>query len=261
MQRPPRMERLTIVIGRLPKQARNFSLLPAVRVTILLAACGSGTASGAAPASLASHGLTERVPASARVLMVTYAPGTEPPSAGPQPARPASVTITDLARVRQVSGLIDGLSLVSPSALYSCPAFTWGVVNLAFRNSVGGRNLAVGNFNVSGCPAMDLTTAGVQRNLNVSGTFTRRVLQIAGNTSPHRQLVSWQPTFCPAGNGVPRAGRRLAASRGRVWLGACGCMRSMAGAAGRAANVFISPNCCDNTDVRPCLFCGATKGL
>jgi hypothetical protein len=138
-------------------------------------------ASGTAPASPASLGLTERVPASARVLMVTYAPGTsQPPSTGSQPATPASVTITDLARVRQVSGLIDGLSLASPGAAYACPAHTGGVVNLAFRNSAGGRTLAAGEFNMSGCPAMDLTIAGVRQYLNVSGTFTRQVLRIAG---------------------------------------------------------------------------------
>jgi hypothetical protein len=174
------MERLTSVIGWFAKRVCNFSLIPAVCVTISLAACGSGTASGTAPASPISHGLTERVLASARVLMVTvtYPPGSEPP--GSQPARPVSVTITDLARVRQVSGLIDGLSLASPGAAYACPAHTGGVVNLTFRNSASGRTLAAANFNMSGCPGMDLTIAGVQQSLNVSGTFTRQVLQIAG---------------------------------------------------------------------------------
>jgi hypothetical protein len=95
-----------------------------------------------------------------------------------------SVTITDLARVRQVAALIDGLSLASPGAAWACPAFTWGVVDLAFRNSASGRTLAVAKFNMSGCPGMDLTIAGVQQYLNVSGTFTRQVLQIAGIRAP-----------------------------------------------------------------------------
>jgi hypothetical protein len=170
------------MINRFAKRVCSFSLIPAVCMTILLAACGSGTASGAAPASPASHGPAERVPASARVLMVTYTPGTEPP--GSQPARPASVTITDLARVRQVSALIDGLILASPGAAYACPAFTWGIVNLVFRNSASGGTLAVAKFNVSGCPAMDLTVAGVQQHLNASSTFTNQVLRIAGIRAP-----------------------------------------------------------------------------
>lgn len=173
MQRPPHMERLTSVIGRFAKRVSSFSLIPAVCVTVLLAACGSGTASGTAPA--------ERVPASARVLMVTvtYPPGSKPP--GSQPARPVSVIITDLARVRQMSGLIDGLSLASPGEQWACQAFTGGVVNLAFRNSASGRTLAAANFNMSGCPGMDLTIAGVRQILNIpSDSIPSQVLQIAG---------------------------------------------------------------------------------
>jgi hypothetical protein len=155
-------------MGRFAKRVRSIWLIPAVCVTIALTACGSGT--------------TERVPASARVLMVTvtYGPGAEPPSAGSQPARPVSVTITDLARVRQVSGLLDGLSLASPGEEWSCPAFTDGVVNLAFKNSANGRTLAAAQFNMSGCPDVDLAIAGVQQGLIIpSDTFPRQVLQIA----------------------------------------------------------------------------------
>lgn len=169
MQPAPHPERLTSVTGRFAKRVRSLSLIPAVCVTIVLAACGSGT--------------SERVAASARVLMVTitYGPGAEPPSAGSQPARPVSVTITDLARIRQVSGLLDGLSLASPGEEWSCPAFTDGVVSLAFKNSASGRTLAAAQFNMSGCPDVDLTIAGVQQGLVIpSDTFPRQVLQIAG---------------------------------------------------------------------------------
>jgi hypothetical protein len=172
MQRPPHRERLPSVTGRFAKRVRNLSLIPAVCATISLAAC-TGTAS--------SHGPTERVPASTRELMVTYGPGTDgPPSAESQTFRPVSVTITDLARVRQVSGLIDGLSLAWPGEEWACPAFTGGVVNLAFRNSASGRTLAAATFDASGCPGMDLTSAGVQQIVDISLTFTDRVLQIAG---------------------------------------------------------------------------------
>jgi hypothetical protein len=172
------MERLTSVIGRFAKRACRFALVPAVCVTILLAACGSGAASGTGPA--------ERVPASARVLTVTvtYPPGSEP--SGSRPARPVSVTITDLARVRQVAGLIDGLSLASPGEEWSCPAFTGAVVNLAFRSSASGRTLAAARFNMFGCPGVvNLTIAGAQQSLNLpSYDFPRQVLQIAGIRVP-----------------------------------------------------------------------------
>lgn len=61
------------------------------------------------------------------------------------------------------------------------PGFHGGVVNLAFRNSVSGRTLAAAKFNMSGCPGtVDPTIARVQQALNLSGTFTSQVLQIAG---------------------------------------------------------------------------------
>ena len=142
-------------------------------VTISLAACGSSTASATATA--------EKVPAAPRVLTVTltYGPGSEPPGAH---FRPASVTITDLVRVRQVSGLINGLSRVSPTEEWSCPAFTWGVVNLAFKSSAGGRTLAAASLTVDGCPGfVELTIAGVHQFLSLSGAFSSQVvLHIAG---------------------------------------------------------------------------------
>jgi hypothetical protein len=171
VERPPHVERLISVTGRFAKRVGDFSLIPAVCATILLAACGSGTASATSP---------ERVPAAARVLMVTYAPATDPPLPGSQPARPVSVTVTDLARVRQAAGLIHGLSLAPPGQEWLCPVSTDGVLNLAFRTSVGGRTLAAAHFTASGCPAMDLTVAGVKQEVNISATFTSQVLQIAG---------------------------------------------------------------------------------
>lgn len=171
------------MIDRFGKRVRYFSLASAACMSIFLAACGSGAPSGTAPASPVPHSLIEGVLATARILTVTYTPGTEPPSVRSQPVKPTSVTITDLARVREVSGLIDGLSLVSPNAVYACPAFTRGVVNLTFKNSRTGRTLAAAKFNVSGCPAMDLSIAGVQYYLNASG-IVRRVLQISGIQAP-----------------------------------------------------------------------------
>lgn len=54
-------------------------------------------------------------------------------------------------------------------------------MNLAFKNSAGGRTLAAAQFNMSGCPDVDLTIAGVQQGLVIpSDAFPRQVLQIAG---------------------------------------------------------------------------------
>ncbi|MDQ2812585.1 MAG: hypothetical protein M3Z75_12130 [Actinomycetota bacterium] len=115
------------------------------------------------------------------MVTITYGPEAGPPPAGSQHARPVSVTITDQARIRQVSGLLDGLSPASPGEEWSCPAFTDGVVNLAFKNSASGRTLAVAQFNMSGCPDVDLTIAGAQQGLVIpSDTFPPHILQLAG---------------------------------------------------------------------------------
>jgi hypothetical protein len=190
MQRPPRMERPTGVIGRFAKRVCSLSLIPAVCATVLLAAacgcgCGPGRGPGAGPGAASGSAPAERVPAPARVLMVTvsYPPGSEPP--GSQPARPVSVTVTGLARVRQVAGLVDGLSLASPGEEWSCPAFTWGVVKLAFRNSASGRTLAAAQFNLSGCPGVvEVSSSRLQESLNISDAFFRQVLRIAGVRAP-----------------------------------------------------------------------------
>jgi hypothetical protein len=175
---PPYRERPTSMISRFSKRLQNFSLIPAVCVTIFLGACGSAPISGMSPASPAAHGLTKKVPASVRVLVVTYVPET-----GSQPDSSESVTITDLTRVRKVSSLIHGLKQVPSGAAYSCPAHTEGTVNLTFKSSTSGGTLAAAKFNRSGCPAMDLTISGAQQYLNVSGAFASQVLQVAGIVS------------------------------------------------------------------------------
>jgi hypothetical protein len=155
---------------------RALSLIPAVGVTIVLAACGSGTA----PARP-----VERVPAAARVLTVTYVPATEFPPPGYRPPRPASVTITDLARVRQVVGLIDAVNPAAPEPEFPCPAFAGGNVSLAFSSHAGGGTLAAVTFTVDDCPGeIDLTIAGVHRQLNEQGAFASQFLRIVGMAAP-----------------------------------------------------------------------------
>jgi hypothetical protein len=161
--------------GQFARRVRSCWLIPAVCGAVLLAAC-SGAASGATPA--------ERVPDSARVLLVsvTYPPGSEPP--GFKDARSVSAVITDLARVRQVAGLIDGMSLASPGQEEACVAYLGAAVDLAFRNSSSGRTLATAQFRTH-CGGVDLTLAGVRQILNFTpDNFPQRVLQITGIPVP-----------------------------------------------------------------------------
>lgn len=167
------------------KRVRKFWLLPGVGVVILLSACGSVTASGpvtaagVTPASPAAGGPTKKVPAAARVLVVTYSPESGSRSGTGEP-----VSISNSTSVRKVSALIEGLRPVASNAAYSCPAHTGGAVDLTFKSSPSGKTLATVKFNRSGCPAMSLIVAGAPEYLNVSGAFASQVLQIAGIKVP-----------------------------------------------------------------------------
>jgi len=157
--------------GRFGKRVRTFSLIPAVGATILLAACGSGTASAAT---------ATRISAAARVLTVIYGAGFPGlATAGAKPARPVSVTITDLVRVRQVAGLIDGLSLAPPGEEWSCPAGNGSSMKLTFRSGVGGRTLATVSYTPT-CPPVWVVIAGVGQGRIQSVDLTSKFLRIAG---------------------------------------------------------------------------------
>jgi hypothetical protein len=125
---------------------------------------------------------SEKVPPSLRVVTITYKPGPEDPRPGNlnSGSRPASVTITDAASVRKLSALVNGLSLPAPG-VYSCPAYSGGHVDLAFRNSAGGAVTAEAIINLTGCMSTDFTIGGVQQPpLDAPGTFIRQVLGTAG---------------------------------------------------------------------------------
>jgi len=171
--------RPTSVTDGFCKRMRKFWLLPGVGVVILLSACGSVTAPGVTPASPAAGGPTKKLPASARVLVVTYSP-----ESGSQSGTGESVSISNSTSVRKVSALIDGLSPVASNAAYSCPAHTGGAVDLTFKSSPSGKTLATAKFNRTGCPAMSLIVAGAPEYLNVSSAFASQILQIAGIKVP-----------------------------------------------------------------------------
>lgn len=129
----------------------------------------------------------ERVPAAARVVVISYMPGKDLAAGTPGPgSQPAPVTITDRARVRRVVALVNGLSLARKGS-YSCPLDTGRRLVLTYAASLGETQLAVATVYLSGCAATDLTLSGVtQPTLAAPSTFIQQVLQIAGlRVSPY----------------------------------------------------------------------------
>jgi len=95
---------------------------------------------------IAARPTAERVPASARVVSAEVLPGNGPgrtPPMGP-------LLITAPARVRRIIAFVDGLPL-APFLPNSCPAFSPGVVQVAFMARIGGPVLAVVTAELTGC--------------------------------------------------------------------------------------------------------------
>ena len=125
---------------------------------------------------------SEKIPASARVVTITYQPSAEvfPAGSAQSRNRPASVTITDLARVRKISAFINELSRPAPG-VFSCPAYSGGHVEVTFRDSAGGMPVAEAVIDLTGCPDTALTIGGVQQPvLDAPQTFVQQVLRTAG---------------------------------------------------------------------------------
>lgn len=97
----------------------------------------------------------------AALLVVTarFAHGTGPAQ------RPASVTITDPARVADVARIINGLHIVTGT--FSCPADFGGGLRLRFE-SPAGANLAQADLEAGGCEFAGLTV-GARPALNLGG--------------------------------------------------------------------------------------------
>jgi hypothetical protein len=120
---------------------------------------------------------TERVPAAAHAVTVSMDVGMN--QGGKQPPKP--VTITDPARVRALTALINGLAPFPPG-MFSCPADFGAELVLTFRAGPGTPGLAVATVDLAGCDGVDLTIGGKsQPALAGPGTDTGpQILKTAG---------------------------------------------------------------------------------
>lgn len=103
------------------------------------------------PARLAG----EKVPAAAKAVTVALNPGLN--QGGRKP--PAPVTITDPAKVRALTALIDGLAPFPPG-VFSCPADFGDSLVLTFRAGPGGPAFAVATADLGGCNGVNFTIGG-----------------------------------------------------------------------------------------------------
>jgi hypothetical protein len=120
---------------------------------------------------------SEKVPAAAKAVTISIDPGLN--QGGRKPQKP--VTITDPAKVRALTALINGLTLFPPGAP-DCPADFGGNLVLTFRAAPRTPALAVATVDLSGCDGVDLTIGGKpQPTLAGPGTDSGpQILRIAG---------------------------------------------------------------------------------
>lgn len=133
--------------------------------------------------------LSERIPATARAVTFSSAPGM---IAGAK--HPAPVTITNAATVKRLESLVNGLPL-APPGLRSCPADLGQSVEMTFSAAKGGSPLAVVTAPASGCQSMHVTVNGrPQPALDGGGGAASQALSIA--------RVNW-PGYGSGGKRLP----------------------------------------------------------
>ncbi len=120
---------------------------------------------------------SEKVPAAAKAVTISIDPGLN--QGGRKPQQP--VTISDPAKVRALTALINGLTLFPPGAP-DCPADFGGNLVLTFRAGPRTPALAVATVDLSGCDGVDLTIGGKpQPALAGPGTDSGpQILRLAG---------------------------------------------------------------------------------
>jgi hypothetical protein len=120
---------------------------------------------------------SEKVPAAAKAVTITTDPTLN--EGGRKPQKP--VTITDPAKVRALTALINDLTLFPPGA-FDCPADFDGNLVLTFRAGPRAPALAVATVDLSGCDGVDLTIGGKpQPTLAGPGTDSGpQILRLAG---------------------------------------------------------------------------------
>ena len=120
---------------------------------------------------------SEKVPAAAKAVTISIDPGLN--QGGRKPQKP--VTITDPAKVRALTALINGLALFPPG-VPDCPSDFGGNLVLTFRAGPRTLALAVATVDLSGCDGVDLTIGGKpQPTLAGPGTDSGpQILRLAG---------------------------------------------------------------------------------
>jgi hypothetical protein len=118
---------------------------------------------------------SEQVPAAAKVVTISATPG---PIVGAKV--PAPVTISNVATVRRIASLVDGLP-VFPPGRYSCPADLAKAVRMTFRASAGGPPLAVVTAGLTGCQGVNVFVGGTPQPALADGAaLARQVLDTTG---------------------------------------------------------------------------------
>ena len=117
----------------------------------------------------------ERVPAAAKVIVITAQPDMNAPHDIPAP-----VTVTEPAKVAKIIALLDGLTIDS-SGTHGCPALSGRGISLAFLARSGGPALATAAETIPGCYGVSLTIGGrKQPRLADYKSFAQQALDIAG---------------------------------------------------------------------------------
>jgi hypothetical protein len=98
---------------------------------------------------------SEKVPAAAKAVTISMDLGMNQGSKKP----PKPATITDPAKVRELTALINNLALFPPGE-FSCPAAFGDDLVLTFRAGPRTPALAVATVELSGCDGVDLTIGG-----------------------------------------------------------------------------------------------------
>jgi hypothetical protein len=120
---------------------------------------------------------SEKVPAAAKAVTISADSGLN--QGGNKSPKP--VTITDRARVRALTALINGLGLFPPGD-FSCPSGFGDDLVLTFRAGPRALALAVATVDFGGCDSVDFTIGGKpQPTLAGPGTdIGPRILKLAG---------------------------------------------------------------------------------
>jgi hypothetical protein len=166
-----------------PSWDRTFSLLPipgvltARDLVVEVTAAGHGQTAIRVDAQVSwqpPRPALERVPAAARVVTITQLPSLDPHAGRPG----APVTITDLAVIRRLAALVDGLQLSTIGPAAPCPVPSGGI-QLTFRARTGGPPLAVAQ-GPAACGTVQFSAGGQpQPALQITDSFIPQVLKTA----------------------------------------------------------------------------------